>query len=269
MSIFERDGIQFVYEVLGDGRPMVLCHGLGGDRQQPKDLAGTVDGYQLIVLDARAHGETQPVGPVGKLGFGPMAEDVAALLDHLGVEQAIVGGISMGAGIAARFAVEWPQRVEALILVRPAWLTQPMPEGLTMFPRVAEILRQRGPEAGLAEFRDSPELVAVRAESPAVADSLCEQFTKPDAVARVARLKRLPADCPVRDWTAVEALRMPALVVGNNRDPIHPMAFARTWAEHLPRARLAEIPSKSESAVRHAAEFRRYLNEFLGSLESC
>ena len=227
-STFDRDNVRFRYEVLGDGRPLVLCHGLGGDRQQPRDLVGPLDGYRLIVWDCRGHGETQPVGPAEKFCFASMAEDLASLLDHLGVEQAIVGGISMGAGIAARFAAQWPGRVEALVLVRPAWLVQPLPENLALFPRVADLLRQLGPDAGLAEFEKLPELAAVRRCSPAVAESLCEQFTKPNAVERSIRLERLPRDCPVDRWSIVESLTMPALVVGNEQDTVHPMEFART-----------------------------------------
>jgi pimeloyl-ACP methyl ester carboxylesterase len=269
MDIFEREGIRFPYEVLGDGRALVLCHGLGGDRQQPKELVGPLDGYRLIVWDCRGHGETQPVGPAEKFGFGPMAEDLAALLDHLGVERAIIGGISMGACIAVRFAVQWPDRVEALVLVRPAWLVQPLPRNLTMFQRVAEMLERLGPDAGLAEFRKLPEVAEIRRQSPAMADSLCEQFTKPFAVERVARLERMPTDCPVDDWSVAESLTMPALVVGTELDPVHPMEFARTWAAHLPHASLACIPSKSEDPARHAAEFRRHLRQFLNALGPC
>jgi pimeloyl-ACP methyl ester carboxylesterase len=269
MGTFDREGIQFRYEVLGEGRPLALCHGLGGDRQQPKELAGPLEGYRLIVWDCRGHGETQPVGPAGKFGFGPMVEDLAALLDHLGIERAIVGGISMGAGIAARFAAQWPRRVEALVLVRPAWLVQPLPENLALFPRVADLLRQLGPEAGLAEFKKLPELAAVHRTSPAVAESLCEQFTKPNAAERSARLDRLPRDCPVDRWSIVESLKMPALVVGNEQDTAHPMEFARAWADHLPYGVLSQIPSKSESPTRHAAAFRRCLIQSLNTRESC
>ena len=160
MGTFERDGIQFRYEVLGEGRALALCHGLGGDRQQPKELVGDLAGYRLMVWDCRGHGETGPVGPDDKFGFGPMADDLAALLDRLGVDRAIIGGISMGAGIAARFAAQWPERVEALVLVRPAWLVEPRPENLALLPRVADMLRRLGPDAGLAEFRKLPELAA-------------------------------------------------------------------------------------------------------------
>lgn len=263
VGTFEHDGIQFQYEVLGEGRDLVFCHGLGGDRQQSKELVGSLDGYRLVVWDCRGHGETQPLGPADKFGFGPMADDLAALLDHLGLQRVILGGISMGAGVAARFAIQWPHRVKALILVRPAWLVQPMPENLTLFPCIADLLRQLGPNAGLAEFQKLPGLLSIRRDSPVAVDSLCEQFIKPDAVERSIRLERMPTDCPVDQWEVIESLRMPALVVGTEQDAVHPMSFAQAWAKHLLYARLTQIPSKSEDAVRHAIEFRRCMYGFV------
>jgi pimeloyl-ACP methyl ester carboxylesterase len=260
---FEHNGITFTYDLIGEGRPLAFCHGLGGDRQQPRELLGQLDGYQILVWDCRGHGETRPLGPADKLNFASMAEDLAALLDCLRWDRAIVGGISMGAGIAARLAAQRPERVEALVLVRPAWLVQPMPDNLALFPRVAELLRQFGPERGLAEFQQLPELAAIRRESPAVADSLCEQFLAVQAVERSARLERMPGDCPLNNWAPVETLPMPALVVGNASDAAHPLEFASVWADHLPHARLVQIPSKSEDAAAHVAEFRHHLNRFL------
>ena len=134
-ATFQHDGIQFPYERIGQGEPFVFGHGLGGNRQQPKDLAGAVPGHQLIVWDSRGHGETQPVRPPEKICFVTLADDLAALLDHLEIKRAVIGGISMGAGVAANFAVRWPERMLGLILVRPAWL------GSSPCPRAWSYLR--------------------------------------------------------------------------------------------------------------------------------
>jgi pimeloyl-ACP methyl ester carboxylesterase len=267
MGTFQHDGIDFRYESLGEGPDVIFCRGLGGDRRQPKGLIGRLEGYRLVVWDCRCHGDTRPVGPADTFGFGPMAEDLAALFDHLGIERAILGGISMGAGIAVRFAEQWPGRIEALMLVRPAWLVSPLPDNLAMFPRVADMLRQNGSEKGLAEFKTLSELAAIRQASPAMAESLCEQFTKPNAVERSVRLERIPADRPVDNWNVVELLDMPVLVLGNERDPVHPMAFAEAWAEHLPHADIERIASKSDSPKRHARGCRRHMLQFLQALE--
>ncbi len=83
MPLLERDGIRFYYEVSGDGPPLVFCHGLTGNLEQPKQLLGEFPGFRLIVWDARGHGETQPAGPAEHFNFDTFARDLAALLDDL------------------------------------------------------------------------------------------------------------------------------------------------------------------------------------------
>ncbi|MGD0224023.1 MAG: alpha/beta hydrolase [Terriglobia bacterium] len=247
---------------------MVFGHGLGGDRNQPKELAGRLTAYQLIVWDCRGHGETQSTADAGQFNFLTFADDLRVLLDHLHILTAVIGGISMGAGVAIRFAVQWPERVKALILVRPAWLDQPDPPQLRLFTRIAELLESMGPEEGLAAFQKDVEWKTMRRTAPAMADSLCQQFTADRAHERRVRLKQMPLASPIDNWRQVENLRRPALVVGNRADPVHPFEFAETWAHHLPLAQLVEIPSKSEGATVHQQAFQRHLARFLSTLES-
>ena len=84
---------------------------------------------RLLTLDCRGHGATEPLGEEARLNFSAFADDVVALLDHLGIEQAIVGGISMGAGVALNLAcigvalsgVELHQFIAALFLLGVGW----------------------------------------------------------------------------------------------------------------------------------------------------
>ena len=103
----------------------------------------------------------------------------------------------------------------------------------------------------------------MQSEAPAVAGSILQQFDKPSALARRARLRRIPADCPVQSWEEVGQIVAPALVVGNAEDPMHPLAMAEEWAERLPNATLAVIPSKSQGEKAHRSGFRRAMQEFL------
>ena len=134
MSIFEHDAVRFYYEAIGKGQPLVMCHGLSGDLSAPKDLLGEFPGYRLVFPDARAHGHTQPLGPESKLCFSQFAMDLHTLLEHLKIDRTVVGGISMGAGIAARFAIDYPNQVAGLVLVRPAWCDAPSPKNLKWCP---------------------------------------------------------------------------------------------------------------------------------------
>jgi pimeloyl-ACP methyl ester carboxylesterase len=265
MSVFRTGTAQIYYEIHGAGPPVVLGHGLGADRTQPQELAGRLPTHQLMVWDCRGHGETQSRADADQFDFLTLAEDLRALLDHLRVPTAVVGGISMGAGVAIRFAVQWPERVKALILVRPAWLDQPNPPQLRLFVRIAELLDSLGPEKGLAAFERDVELLTLRQTAPAMADSLCRQFTADRAYERRARLKQMPLASPIDHWEQVENLRIPALVIGTRADPLHPYEFAETWAHHLPLAQLFEIPSKSQGVKVHEQAFQGHLARFLSA----
>ena len=83
------------------------------------------------------------------LSIQQFADDAVALLDHLGVRRAVVGGISLGAAIALRLAVHFPERVSELIIARPAWVSEAAPEHLRIYLDVAELLAQYGSEQGL------------------------------------------------------------------------------------------------------------------------
>ena len=100
MPTFEHDSLTFNYIDTGDpdGRPFVLQHGMGGDVSQPAGLFASRPEVRLISLDCRGHGLTGPTGDT--LRFDVMADDVIALLDHLGIDRAAVGGVSMGSPLA-------------------------------------------------------------------------------------------------------------------------------------------------------------------------
>ena len=266
MSIFKHDGIRFCYEVLDEGTPFVFLHGLGSDLQQPIELCGTIDGYQRIVWDCRGHGHTEPVGPDDKFNFTTFAEDLKALLNHLNLKQVIMGGISMGAAVSARFAVLFPNEIKALVLMRPAWIDQPMPDSLSLIPHIADFMEKYGGEEGLEQFKQSRELEDIRRQSADNAESLCQQFRSPNAYERRARLRGIPNDAPIADWQNIEQLDIPALVVGNEPDPTHPLEFAKVWAKHLPQGRFIQIPAKIESVEDHTKAFQSHLLAFLKSL---
>src|SRR5688500_13336160 len=133
MATFIRDGIYFNFSTEGAGLPFIFQHGLGGDLQQPRFLYEPRGAVQRISLYARGHGATRPLVDPKKLRFNVVVDDVIALMDHLRIDQAAVGGISMGAGIALNLTLRYPARVRGLVMVRPAWLDRPNPWTVAMF----------------------------------------------------------------------------------------------------------------------------------------
>jgi pimeloyl-ACP methyl ester carboxylesterase len=272
MPHFERDGVAFHYLDVGEGVPFVFQHGLGGDARQPAGLFRPPRGVRLLCLDARAHGQTEPRGAPSALGFDAFGDDLVAWLDHLGVRRAVLGGVSMGAGVALNVAVRYPERALGLVLSRPAWLDGPMPpENVARYARIARLLRAVGAAAdpalalrgALAAFETSADYEGLLVSSPDTAQSLRGQLTNERAVAAVARLERLPADRPVADLGAAAAIRVPALVLAHHQDPIHRFAFGEALAGAIRGARLVELTPKSIAKERHAAEVQTCLEGFL------
>lgn len=266
MSYFTHDGIRFFYEVLDKGVGFVFSHGLGSDLRQSKELCGNLNTYQQIFWDCRGHGHTQPVGRNNKFNFTTFAKDLNALLIHLNIKQVVMGGISMGAAVSARFALLYPNKVKALVLMRPAWIDQPMPDALAIIPYIADTMERFGSKEGLKRFKQSPQLQEIIQKSTANAKSLYQQFLSPQAYERRARLREIPNDSPIANWKEIEKLNIPALVVGNDLDPIHPLEFAKAWAKYLPQGRFVQVPAKTVSIKNHTLFFQKYLTDFLKSL---
>ena len=263
MPVFGHDGITFHYRDIGKGVPFVFQHGLGGDVDQPFGLFRPPPGIRLLAMDCRAHGQTEPVGPPEQVGFEGFSRDLAAFLDRLGVDRAVVGGISMGAALATRFALLQPRRVAGLVLSRPAWLEGPNLENAQVFSTIARLLRDHGPAEGRERFLVSDLYRNVVAESPDTAGSLAGQFDNPQAVERAVRLERIPLDRPCRRLDELHVIRVPVLVMANRQDPIHPFAFGQRIADCIPRAEFRELTPKSISPERHGEDVQQCLTEFL------
>jgi pimeloyl-ACP methyl ester carboxylesterase len=267
MAVFERDGVYFSYEVIGQGPSVAFCHGLTGDRKVIKELLGEIPSHQVIVWDCRGHGDTEPMGPPEKFTFRSFAEDLEALLDNIGVETCVVGGVSMGAGVSASFATRWPERVRGLVLARPAWLDKSAPENLHILLKAADLLGLEDLDHAFRLFCDLPEFKRRSEVTGETASEIWAQFTKPKAVERRMRMERMTRSRPIVSWEETSILTMPALVIGCDRDPMHPLEFAKIWKDHLPSARLVQIPPRSESLAAHQSALRECLKHFLNQLD--
>ena len=140
------NGIELGYRVVGSGQPLILLHGGFGTVEM---FGPNVDllaaGRQVIGVDLQSHGRTPAVGR--PMQFETMADDIAALVRHLGLEKAAIMGFSLGGGVALRTGIQHPDVVERLVLVstvfsRQGWHPE-MRAGMdAMGPETAEFLRQ-------------------------------------------------------------------------------------------------------------------------------
>ena len=263
MPFFPHDGIQFHYRDEGAGIPFFFQHGLGADLTQPFSLCQPPPGIRLIGFDARAHGQTKPVGPEEKICLSGSADDLHALMDHLQIKQAIVGGISMGAAITLKFALRNPSRVLGLVQSRPAWLDAPNPWNIKMFTLISRLAREHGRIKGKQMFLESLEYTETLAKWPDVANSLAGQFDNPLVEETAIKFERIIRDVPCRDRAEWKSIKVPTLILGNRFDPIHPYEYAVEMSRIIPGAAFQEITAKGVSLEQHNADVQRSLNSFL------
>ena len=263
MPYFSRDGLAFHYRDQGAGLPFVFQHGLGGDATQTFGLFKPPAGVRLLTLECRGHGETRPLGDPGKLSYAALADDVYALLDYLQLPQVILGGISMGAGIALNLALRFPQRIRGLVLSRPAALDQPLPPNAAVFPQIAQLIEQHGAQQGLELFERSALYRDLVGTAPDVARSLRGQFEHPRVEETAIKLARIPNTTPIPDLIALASIAAPALVLANRQDPVHPFAYGEIIGRALPNAELKELTAKSVRVEQHAQQTQDYIEQFL------
>jgi pimeloyl-ACP methyl ester carboxylesterase len=111
----EVNGINLYYETRGSGRPLILLHGgLGSGEMFGPILPTLAENHQVIAVDLQGHGRTADIDR--PLDIRVMADDIAALIDHLGLEKADLVGYSLGGGVAFFTAVKNPGKVGKLVM---------------------------------------------------------------------------------------------------------------------------------------------------------
>jgi 3-oxoadipate enol-lactonase len=150
MPLHKINGQWIHYEDTGGNlRPVVLAHGLllDGEMFAPQ-IAAFGSLCRIITLDARCHGETETTDD--PFTYWDLADDLKGLLDHLGIEQAVIGGMCQGGFTALRFALRYPERVSALMLLGTRAGTED-PEKAATYEVMLDVWEAEGLNDQLAE----------------------------------------------------------------------------------------------------------------------
>ena len=246
----------------GEGPDFVFQHGLCGDAAQPAEVLPNDVPFRRVTLECRGHGRSEAGDPAA-FSIATFADDVAAMIEARGTVPVVLGGISMGAAIALRLAVKQPGLVRALVLARPAWVTEAAPPNMRAYAEVGELLSRFPPDEARARFDRSGTARRLETEGPDNLVSLRGFFTREPIATTRALLTRIASDGPGFSASEVEALRLPVVVIGQARDPLHPLAYAERLAAMIPAARFEKITPKAESRDRYVANFRAALARFL------
>ena len=262
----------------GRGPALVLLHGIMLSSalwvHQLRDLA---DHHRVIAVDLRGHGQSLP-GSAGS-GIGILASDVAAVLDALGVEDAVLVGHSMGGMVALQLAVELPpaerrRRLAGIVL------TSTTAGPFASLPGWAGVVRTTGPvtarallvaERWGAKALPSRDLrwwlvrLGFGADAPAAQVRFVEAMHRGTPSRTLADL--IPSLAVFDLSTRLGSLDLPVLVVVGSHDKLTAPRLARRMAAALPEASLVELPRCGHMPMlerRH--EFSRLVDEFTAKI---
>ncbi|MFG3162764.1 alpha/beta fold hydrolase [Streptomyces sp. NPDC048232] len=268
MSRMTVDDTALHYDDLGspDGMPVVLIHGHPFNRTlwAPQAHALVAAGHRVVTPDLRGYGESD-VTP-GKVFLSDFADDVAALLDHLGIERAVVGGVSMGGQIAMEFCRRHPGRVRALVLSDTSALAE-TDEGKAYRNRLADRLLAEG-MAGYADEVIGKMLASYNVDAlPDVAAHVLGMMRATDPRGAAAALRGRAERPDYRDTLATVAV--PTLIVVGADDVFTPVSEAEAIAGLVPHATLSVVDGAGHlPGAEQPERFNTVLLDFLRTAES-
>ena len=195
----EVNGLNIYYEIHGSGQPLVLLHGA----YMTIDLMGEIvpalaESRQVIAVELQGHGHTADIDR--PLSYELMADDIAALIEHLAFEKADLFGYSMGGGVALQVAIRHPEVVRKLVVASASYTSEGMHPGLL------EMIPTLTPDA----FAGSPIEEAYLRSAPNPDDF-------PTLVAKMKRLDMEPFAWPAEDIGGIVA---PTLLIVGDSDAI-------------------------------------------------
>ena len=251
---------QLNYEVYGSGdRVLVWLHGILLDANLSRGLARSLAarGNRVVLLDLLGHGRSEKPRQSSAHRMDLYADQVVCLLDELGVDQVVLGGVSLGTNVSLLTAVRVPERVRGLVLEMPVLESAAPAAALTFVPLMLQVRYAR------TALRLVSRVVS-RLPSSGIGplDSVLSAVgSDPEEIAAVLHGMLLGPIAPTAEQR--EAITVPALVLGHGIDLIHSFADAKRLARQLPDARLIRTRTFAELWVRPArltAEIAGFLN---------
>jgi 3-oxoadipate enol-lactonase len=251
------------YEEAGSGDPLILIMGLGGDLQawalQAPALAKQ---YRVITLDNRGAGRTS--APDRPYSIAAMAEDVAALMDRLGLEKAHILGYSMGGYIAQELAIAHPGKVDKLILLATAATIDGY--GRTVVRSLIDIRRSNLSREqvvrSMSVFLYSPALLDDEARyERAVLNQLANPYPQQDH----ADIRQAQAILGFDAGDRAPKIKSPTLVAYAADDILVPARNSQRLAKLIPGAKLLELPGGHLGPLEYPNEYNQAFLEFLAS----
>jgi 3-oxoadipate enol-lactonase len=252
--------------------PLVLAYGIGGNTDMwGPNTPALAAGRRVILWEPRGHARSGSPADPARYSFRRWALDLRDVLDHLGIRRAHVGGLSLGAGIATRFALLYPRRVRSLLVTNSSSASGlPLSvENIVMRARSIEVTLTRGMDA-MAEYAmtANPNVAGRLALDPGARAEFYEEYRRLAPIGYANSLRTLLAMDHITDeLPRLAAHRIPVLLVGGDRDPsLGPM---RVMRRKIRGSRLVVLSPASHFANRdQPAAWNRTVVAFLRQVEA-
>lgn len=240
---FESAGVRLFALEDGSGPPILMLHGGMADHVAARPLvAPLASRYRVITPDLRASGRSC-YGAT--LSFDQLADDLAALLDHLAEPRAVIGGVSSGSGVAVRFALRHADRCAGLVVVNPVYggshhgYTEAQRQAFTQMDAIASRALDEGVQVLQSLYANLPEPMRDKALAMIEGFDAASVVTTSRFIASGAQPFATPKD--------LRSITLPALLIRSD-DPLHPAEISKLYAEHLPDCRVLP-PSTTDIAA--------------------
>lgn len=259
MPYFTHQNCQLHYEEYGQGEPLLLVHGLGSSiRDWEYQIPVLRQHYRVIALDVRGHGQSDK--PRQRYRIATFAADVAALIEHLGLQQVHLVGISMGGMIGFQLGVDRPELLRSLTIVNSG--PEVKPHSLRDYVEIGKrwllsrLLSLDTIAKGLGK------LLFPKPEQADLRRKIEQRWPENDKRAYLASLDAI-IGWGVRERLA--RINCPTLVVTADRD-YTPVSLKEAYVRELPDARLVVIEdSRHATPLDQPERFNQTLLEFIRS----
>jgi 3-oxoadipate enol-lactonase len=258
-------GIEMAYDVEGSGPPVLLLHGYPFNRSMWREQVEALrESFRVITPDLRGFGESESAGdePAAMI---EMARDVEALLDHLGVDRVVLGGLSMGGYVALAFVRRFPLRVRALLLADTRAQAD-TDEGRQAREEQARKILEHGMSAIAEDFLKKVLAPETLEEQPEVVARVRQMIlkTRPEGAAAALRGMAVRSD----QIGFLPNILAPTLVLVGSEDKLATPEDAELMRREIRGSRLETIEGAGHlSNLERPIHFNRALLEFLRTLQ--
>lgn len=262
MPTAELRGQRLYYEDSGGpGLPLVLSHGFLMDHEMfAPQVAALGDTHRIITWDQRGHGQTVATGE--PFTYWDSADDLAALLDHVGIERAVIGGMSQGGFISLRFALNHPERISGLVLIDTQSGTED-PDKVPQYDAMHDVWVTSGPNQQLVEMVAA---IIIGNNRPESAAWIARWMTRePKSLTQIYRTLMDRDDITGR----IAEIKAPAIVIHGTDDVSIDISLAEQLCAGLSGCQgVVRVDGAGHSSnLTHPETVNRAIEGFLTSLE--